>query len=141
MTQCPSFNLQPPKREFEVIATSITSSGQQVEIRKVKESFLIPNKNTYATREYILIDPHLIDGIIPDSINDVKECPCCMRLFHISNAFQCPQCKLFAFKPHYEEVDVDGKGLCDVCLVCAKELKTPKIIRIARKLIWGLPDA
>ena len=139
MRQFTSFNLQPPKREIEVIETSVTLSGQRVEIRSVKESFYNLNTNTFTTREYIFVNPPLIDGMTATSVNQIKECPCCLGLFHISNAYQCPHCKLFAFKPHYEQVDLDGEGnLCNVCLVCAKVLKTPKIIRIASKIIWGL---
>jgi hypothetical protein len=130
-------SLLTPGRVITKIKRYTSPSGQIVELQWVTVT-LQDNNGIWRTEEVVELKRPLDDGITPTDCDQIRECVRCQSLIHIMNAYRCPICSLCYCLPCTENIRVEGQDReIRVCVNCAKEARTPALINLFRKVIWG----
>jgi hypothetical protein len=124
-----------PGRVITKVRRYTSPSGQVVELQWVTVT-IQDSQGIWRTEEVIELKRPLDDGITPTDCDQIRECVRCLSLIHIMNAYRCPSCSQCYCLPCTEIIGADGKEI-RVCAACAKEAKTPAVLNLLRKVIWG----
>jgi hypothetical protein len=94
------------------------------QLRWIQET--LDQNGIFVTNEFTEISPETDDGTIPDTVKQLRECPCCYKV--ITKTSYCQDCrKEFSFSC----VDKENR-----CRRCAAKAKNPILFRIHSNL-WG----
>ena len=128
-----------PRKVFTRVEKWQSESGQSVELRFI-ESAVFEN-NTVRKEELFEVCPPLSDNRVPTSIQEIRECCICLRLYHQDNVRRCPCCgRSFCYSPDCKGlVKTDNEGETLVCVACAKEMNSGLVMKLWRKL-WTMGD-
>lgn len=91
---------------------------------------------TYVTEERAQVVPPLDDGVVPDDMTDVIYCRLCRAMMCRSvHSFKCQNCgQTFCVRCR---VRVERREeILELCEPCAKDMATPKLIKLFRKMVW-----
>jgi len=110
-------------------------SGKIVNLQKLTVT-VQDNQGIWRTEVIVKVDRPLDDGTTPNDCSEIRECFCCQSLIHVNNSYMCPTCCQCFCLPCTENIKLKDKEV-RVCVACAKEAKTPVVLNILRKAIWG----
>ena len=131
------FNPQPGKMTTKVECFH-TQSGQRVEIRWVTK--MIYENNIWKDLSFFEVWPPLADNRIPQSVDDIRECVICLKLYHRDNVLLCPICgRTFGHccKDVIKTKNTNEEIL--VCLECGQEENRGLVSRLLSKV--GSPSS
>jgi hypothetical protein len=100
-------------------------------LRHVEETY--EKNGIFITEEYTQICPELDDGTTPDSVKQLRECPCCFRV--VTQTYVCPKCNREVFRECTDEVGNDGQEK-RLCKRCAAKAENPVLFEV-RDFLWG----
>lgn len=108
-------------------------SGQVFTFYLIEETHFIP-PGVFDTHRHLGVTPPLACRCQPLSLSDITECTQCQAAVCLGHAATCFQCgRVFCTAC----LAVDEMGLLPICQDCASDLKTPKTIKMLKRLIWG----
>jgi hypothetical protein len=108
-------------------------SGKRVEIQHVMVTTCDNGLfRTDELKEGVVLD----DGRLCTSVADIRECSLCLSLVHADNSHVCPACGRTFCLSCVQTIETEGQKV-RICLSCAKEAKTPTVVRILKNVIWG----
>lgn len=132
------FNNNPCDQSFGKIAVDIekyiSPTGQVVEIRRSEENTM--QNNLVKKHRCFEVSPPLADGRIPESATDIRECHCCLGLFHMENVLRCPMCGNYYCLACRKKIKVKEKEI-SVCILCAEEHNRNILHKVCKKF-WNL---
>ena len=111
-----------------------TLSGQLVELTWYQRAVF--ENNILKKEAFYYLDPPLVDGRVPDSVHDIRECCICNGLFHKDSVFQCPDCARYhcGMCRDKRKTEEDDSTIM-VCQQCADEANTGVLRKLFKK-IW-----
>jgi hypothetical protein len=121
------FGLDEPGRvivESETYRAPI--SGRTIEIIGIVET--IYDQGIFRTGKKKLPEV-LDDGRSVTSTDPIRECARCLALVHVDNSYVCRCGRTFCSSCK----DIDSGS----CIDCAMDAKTPAVVRMIKKLVWG----
>jgi len=94
------------------------------QLRWIQET--LDQNGVIVTEEWTEISPETDDGTIPDSVKQLRECPCCYRI--VTKTSYCKDCRK---EFYFACVDKDQR-----CKRCSAKAENPILFRI-RNSLWG----
>ena len=126
-----------PGRRIENKQLVFLPSGAVREFYEIVETRLEPPM-TYATYRQVGIRPGLDCSCEPKFVQDIAECSNqdCLAVTCLRHSGTCLLCGRVYCSACLRLVNNCGTLAC-ICVLCEKDIKTPKIIKALKKLIWG----
>jgi len=129
-----------PGRVIESVERCHLPSGKVRELRKLSCTMQDAN-GIFRTEELVEVVPPLDCSCVPHDLHDISECTQCGSVMCASkHSGTCPSCgNVFctACLVDTEVTDADGvKKNSRVCRDCAREMDTPALVKLFRK-IWS----
>ena len=133
----PGPELITPGRRIENLVPVLLPSGAKREFYETVITYLeLPM--TYVTYREMGVRPGYDCSCQPMGPHDISECsnPKCLAVTCLAHSDTCPFCgHVYCTGCLTTTYDLGFESL--ICRLCDKDLRTPKIIKTLRKMIWG----
>jgi len=127
----------PLGRVIQTVNRYLLPSGRVRELREVVETFQ-DSQGIFRTGKYVEAVPPLDCGCVPEDMNDVAECARCGSVVCASkHSLTCPVCGIVHCLACTVTLEIEDGREIRLCKECAAEARTPTVIKVIRKAIWG----